>query len=401
MSNTPRNWTPTFKLTSIEKPDMSPYLFHMTTEESLQSILQDQEVGENEGKLIAQTPRHCSDDKYNVPMVCFTDTPPFALDFFRYRWSNSKDRENLKYGIGFDKRAMVAKGVYPTFYANKQVQSQVFGLIKMLKTFDSDNWTTLECEYDQISQQLKKIHEDTLLTLESIKKIMFPLLEDNKYEGYIWEREWRYTSPNNTDFIFSYEDIRIICCTDKDESNFKEIIGENFIKNNPIQFMRTWEEYNEITDFLNKRTQDMNNDIDKRIEKVLAERKGVERYLSHFLVQEQNISKLRQFKDELNIKIKKIALVKVFEKISNVKADSSIKHLIMDNDYEIVITAIAVYYQQKENKIPKPLGFLTKAIQEQWKPRVNEKEKKETIAIITNLMNHIIENDLEINMQEI
>ncbi len=134
MPDIPHNWTPTFRLTSVEKPDMSPYLFHMTIRESLKNILEDQETGEDEGRLLAQIPRHCKKEAYRIPMVCFTETPPFALDFFRYRWSDNKDRENLKYGIGFDKEAMVikGKGVFPTFYVGNELQSEIFGLTKKL-----------------------------------------------------------------------------------------------------------------------------------------------------------------------------------------------------------------------------------------------------------------------------
>lgn len=396
MTDIPHNWTPTFKLTSIEKPDMSPYLFHMTTEESLQKVLEDQEAGENKGRLIAQIPRHCKNEEYRIPMVCFTETPPFALDFFRYRWSDNKDRQNLKYGIGFDKSSMVKKRVFPTFYVNKEVQSQIFCSITMLGEFDLENLQSIECKDDQLIQQLKQILENTSQTLESVKRLMFPLLENNKYEGYIWEREWRYTSHDNADFIFSYADIRIICCTDEDENNFKMIIGEEIIQNNPIKFIRTWEQYDEITDFINNRSRDTDDNIKQRIQKVLAERKGIESYLSHFAIQEKHISKIKNIKNELDVQIKKIALIRVFEEISKNSANNLAKKEIMDNEYEVVIKAIAAYSQYRNKKVVnKPSNYLIQAIQKQWKPSSNQEKE---ITKITNLMNNIIEKDLELDI---
>lgn len=275
MSDIPRNWTPTFRLTSIEKPDMSPYLFHMTTKESLKLILEDEQTQKGEGKLIAQIPRPNKKDTYKIKMVCFTDSPPFALDFFRYRWSENKDRKNLKYGIGFDKEIMVQKGVSPTFYVHGKLQAQILHLTKIFKDNNLlEKLEHLSCNDEEIIQELKKLLIDTCDTVSSVERLMFPLLEKEKLQGYIWEREWRYTTPLNSDpdFVFSYDDIRIICCADEDENIFKEIIGEQYIEKNQIQFIRTWQEYNEIKDFLNRKTQNTNN-INGKIQETLAEKK--------------------------------------------------------------------------------------------------------------------------------
>ena len=242
MSDIPRNWTPTFRLTSIEKPDMSPYLFHMTTRENLKLILEDENTKKEEGKLKVQIPRHSKTNNYKIKMVCFTDSPPFALDFFRYRWSVHKNREDLKYGIGFDKETIVKKGVYPTFYVSKQLQSEILKLNKIFKDNNlSNKLEGLRCDDEKIIQELKGILIKTCNTLSSVERLMFPLLENYTYQGYTWEREWRYATTNNSDFVFSYDDIRIICCADEDENIFKEIIGEEYIEKNQIQFIRTWQ----------------------------------------------------------------------------------------------------------------------------------------------------------------
>lgn len=391
MSDIPHNWTPTFRLTSIEKPDMSPYLFHMTSRESLKSILENEETEEGKGRLLALKPRHCKKDTYDIPMVCFTESPPFALDFFRYRWSDNKDRVNLKYGIGFDKEAMVLKGVFPTFYVSHELQSQIFSLAKRLNDDNlSKKLELLSCENGEIVQKLNKILNDTRHTLSSVQRLMFPLLENFKYQGYVWEREWRYTSPNNADFIFSYDDIRIICCADEDENIFKDIIGKKYIKENPIQFIRTWKEYDEITDFLNRRNQQSNN-INQKIQERLAERKGIESYIAYLENQEKRINKIKELREILNEQIKKIALIKVFEEISKCSpVEQNLKIQIMENDCEIVINAIAAYHEQsKKKKIDKPEKYLLKVIQEKGKPNPPNREQK--IAEITKRMNEIIE----------
>ena len=45
----------------------------------------------------------------------------------------------------------------------------------------------------------------------------------------------------------------------------------------------------------------------------------------------------------------------------------------MDNNYEIVITAIAFYYQKEKDSIQYPLKYLTRAIQDRFPLTGNEK----------------------------
>ena len=76
--------TKTLELRPFEKSDMSPYLIHMTSEKSILSIL---ESGENsdQGKINSETPSQKIAIWYDAKIVCFTETPIFALDFFRYK----------------------------------------------------------------------------------------------------------------------------------------------------------------------------------------------------------------------------------------------------------------------------------------------------------------------------
>jgi len=426
MSDIPRNWTPTFRLTSIEKPDMSPYLFHLTTRESLKLILQDKLTNKSEGRLKADIPRSAK-DSYKIKMVCFTDSPPFALDFFRYRWSQSKNVKDLKYGIGFNKETMVKKGVLPTFYVSEDLLSQILKLTKIFKDDNLlDKLDCLNCNDNKIIEELNELLGDTCKTLSSVEKLMFPLLENNRYQGYIWEREWRYIAPNNLgssaevttsiaflilmgeglyriaslflqdyhhlDFVFSYDDIRIICCDDEDENIFKEIIGKDCITKNKIQFIRTWQQYDEITDFLARKTQNSNT-IDEKIENALAEKKGIEHYLYYLENQPKRIEELKNLKDYLDKEIKRIALIKLCENLLEGKSlPEDLKTKIMTtDDCEIVINSIAAYQEyKKSNLIKSPLVCLRKAITNIPPWKVNSEQeldeiRKQRDEIIKNL----------------
>jgi len=101
--------------------------------------------------------------------------------------------------------------------------------------------------------QKKQISEDKDLNdclkklLGSTYPLLFPLLEDQDRQGYMWEREWRATDENG--FIFSHKDIRIICCPQEEEGNIQNILGSAASN---IQFIRAWREYDDVTRFLER-----------------------------------------------------------------------------------------------------------------------------------------------------
>lgn len=225
--------TPTFKITSIEKPDMSPFLFHMTGSEALTSILtgEGMTLPENTGFLRSCTPE--SSGTYNAKVVCFTESPTFALDFFRYRsymrWSNDQ-----RFGIGFDKSELVRYNVRPCVYADRQLTSEIN---KIKNHFDR-----LPIADQQLSVLFKSF-------IDKIYPLTTPLLEDEPAQGYMWEREWRYTDPKG--FAFPYSSIKIICCPEYEERDIREVLGK-YAAN--VKFVRSWKEYNEVTSFLKNRS---------------------------------------------------------------------------------------------------------------------------------------------------
>ncbi len=103
--------TPGMSLSPVEKPDTSPYLIHMTGKTEIASIIRGEgakpPVGAGHGFLRASIPSQ-SKGNYFAKVVCFTESPTFAIDFFRYR-SIDRWRKNMLYGVGFAKEAMVKK----------------------------------------------------------------------------------------------------------------------------------------------------------------------------------------------------------------------------------------------------------------------------------------------------
>jgi DNA-binding helix-hairpin-helix protein with protein kinase domain len=61
----------------------------------------------------------------------------------------------------------------------------------------------------------------------------------------MWEREWRL--PSSDGLSFHYSDIKVVCCPSEETSTIKEILV-GYEQN--IQFVNTWIEYNEVTDYL-------------------------------------------------------------------------------------------------------------------------------------------------------
>ncbi|WP_313133949.1 hypothetical protein [Stutzerimonas nitrititolerans] len=227
--------TPTFQLSPVEKPDMSPFLFHMTGRNELVSILsgKNRDLPGGNGFLKACIPEK-ENGKYNAEVVCFTESPTFALDFFRYR-SYRRWTGDQRFGIGFDKSLLVNAGVRPCIYADESLKKDIIHI------------------YNRI-QQLDDLGTDIFNRLQSLLNNIYPLttplLELEPSQGFMWEREWRYSDPESGGLAFPHSLIQIICCPESEESEIREILSG---KSNQITFVRSWQEYNEVTSYLKKR----------------------------------------------------------------------------------------------------------------------------------------------------
>lgn len=233
--------TPTFRLTPVEKPDMSPFLFHMTGRAKIRSILSGEggEVEPGHGFLKACVPESNQQEKgYDAEVVCLTESPTFALDFFRYR-SFRRWQDDQRYGIGFDKSELITLGARPCVYADEQLKNNVITLKKYV-------------EKNEIKDETIKGRLTSLLN--SLYPLTTPISETSSLQGFMWEREWRYFDDPTGGFVFPHGSIRLICCPQSEEGGIREILGDAA---EGVRFVRTWTEYDEVTAYMRQRSQEM------------------------------------------------------------------------------------------------------------------------------------------------
>lgn len=269
--------TKTFELRPFEKPDMSPYLIHMTNEEYLLKILESK-------KLSAITPSQSMSEWYDEKIVCFTESPTFAIDFFRYK-SYKRWCDDLRFGLGFSKLKLAKKGVRPALYVEKTELIKSIAEIKKLIEDESEN-----VENNDSLIKLKLIYKQ-------IAPYMTPLDFNHDNQGFLWEREWRFA---NSDFNFEVEDIEIICCPNNEKEKFRDVLGN---AGNHIKYIETWGEYDEISKYLTDFQE--NKIIQEKIEQLMIT--DVYSYGERI---SQELSKLKLYEGQLQNMLKKIEIVK-------------------------------------------------------------------------------------------
>jgi len=253
-----RNTTPTFHLTPIEKPDFSPFLIHMTGKNSLVNILKGEnspeevEVKEGNGFLKSVIPSFDGQEAiYTSEVVCFTEAPIFALDFFRYR-SYRRWSDDQQFGIGFSKSQLIKhRNVRPVIYLDTKTNSDILRFCNQI-----------------IEDKLKTIDENGELVdykelFERIKPLLFPLLEDTSFQGFMWEREWR--CPNNQGLVFPHSAIKVICCPSEERKEIEEILGKH-IEN--IEIVESWREYDDVTNYLKRRQKETDTKALNKIKQI-------------------------------------------------------------------------------------------------------------------------------------
>lgn len=235
--------TPTFHLSSVEKPDFSPFLIHMTGRDQLLSILR----GENAPEDVAVNPGHGflrasipayegSAQHYNASVVCFTESPLFALDFFRYR-SFARWSADQQFGIGFSKSELVVhRHVRPVVYLDSQTNRELLGLCNGI----------INGNFQVVDQDA--VVQNAIPLAAKLKPLLFPLLEDNPTQGFMWEREWR--SPDPIGMTFPLSAIKVICCPANEREEIAELLAPHA---DNIQIVENWREYDDVTSYLKRR----------------------------------------------------------------------------------------------------------------------------------------------------
>jgi hypothetical protein len=228
--------TPTFSLTPVEKPDMSPYLVHMTGKDQIAAILKGEgnEVAKQSGQgfLKASIPSQ-SRGNYFAEVVCFTESPTFAVDFFRYRVFK-RWQDDVLYGIGFSKKLLVGKGVLPAIYLSAASTQRLVSLHK-----------ALEGQHEEFAAGSVQVKLRDFFGV--LYPLCTPLLENEPTQGFSWEREWRYTELPG--LLFDHTDVRVICCPDAEKDGIRELLGSHSGK---VTFVRSWVEFSDVRDFLSR-----------------------------------------------------------------------------------------------------------------------------------------------------
>lgn len=317
------NWidTPTFELTPVEKPDMSPFLFHMTGENTIYSILngegKEESLSEGYGWIRSSIPESKPSSTYNAPVVCLTESPIFCLDFFRFR-SYRRWIGNQRFGIGFSKTSLVNRLVRPCIYAESDLCKRINRLYHQI-----DKINELA---ESIPVKDRSIITDISSLINSIYPLTVSLNENNHLQGFMWEREWRL--PSSDGLSFHYSDIKVVCCSSEETNRIKEILA-GYEQN--IQFVNTWVEYNEVTDYLSnrERSYQLNNRENATNQQILSSAKisvkqmkrtisELERYMSvtnrfreHSNEIQENINNIKQQILEREVQMKEL------EKINN------------------------------------------------------------------------------------
>lgn len=298
--------TPTFQLTPVEKPDMSPFLVHMTGKNQIIHILKGEnapeKLGEGQGFLRAAVPEH-SGNAYTARVVCFTESPTFALDFFRYR-SFPRWRDDKRFGLGFDKTNLADREVRPALYTGSDLTKQIIYLYNYIQ----DNPIS---EDENLNNRLTNL-------LESTYPLLFPLLEDEPRQGYMWEREWR--SANRNGFIFSHDDLRIICCPEEEEESIRDILGTSA---NDVQFIRAWQEYDDVTRFLERQQQTWRerNEGLSQIEQEDQKIQQIREFIQQYQIAKNSLISYQEFIKRLDHDKEKIEreLQEITQKVTNLQ----------------------------------------------------------------------------------
>ncbi len=253
-----RNETPTFLLTPVEKPDLSPFLIHMTGKNSLVSILKGEnkpeeiELKESNGYLKAVKPSFDGQAAfYNSKVVCFTESPIFALDFFRYR-SFRRWSDDQQFGIGFSKAELVKeRNVRPVIYLDTETNKDFLSFCNQIINGNYNVSNSLDVKVD-----LREL-------FQRIKPLLFPLMEETAFQGFMWEREWR--CPDSQGMAFPHKAIKVICCPVNERKEIVEILGA-LAKN--IEIVESWREYDDVTNYLRRRQSEVNSEQLNKISQI-------------------------------------------------------------------------------------------------------------------------------------
>ncbi|WP_278492017.1 hypothetical protein [Acinetobacter gyllenbergii] len=323
------------QLSPIEKPDMSPFLVHMTGKDQILKILESSENNDC-GVIKAFIPSQSKSSWYDRAVVCFTESVLHSIDSFRYIAFN-RFESNLFYGIGFSKEKMAIRHkVKPALYMDKNTIGNLANLDKFIK---------------EIEGELTEENSNLKLILDELIPFITPVFQDIDRQGYTWEREWRYFNSFEKDFEFQYKDIAIICCPVSEKRAIEERLGVHAEK---VRFVSTWGDYNEVVDFMKSREHNyfFNEHIDceESLNRLIVKERELNRAKSQLESYRDYASNLaNQISDlEKYIEIHDDSLNKLSEKIEEISKNYTINSykkdiikLLKINNYEVLSESAA------------------------------------------------------------
>ncbi|WLT39591.1 hypothetical protein NON20_08990 [Synechocystis sp. B12] len=133
---------------------------------------------------------------------------------------------------------MIQRNVRPVNYIEDNITTMINSIYKKIQNQETGFG---KLEDNNLEKQIISV-------FEYLYKFNFPLCETLEEQGFMWEREWRFS--DDSDFEFSYEDIKVICCPKEEKSEIIEILGDF---KNKIEFVESWHEYSIVTKFLRER----------------------------------------------------------------------------------------------------------------------------------------------------
>ncbi|MFV5405305.1 hypothetical protein VXQ92_11380 [Acinetobacter sp. 228] len=331
------------QLSPIEKPDMSPFLVHMTGKNQILEILKSGEDDEH-GLIKSSVPSQSQSSWYKREVVCFTESVLHSIDSFRYIAFN-RFKSNLFYGIGFSKEKLALhERIRPALYIDKNtigdLASLEANLPESIENFTSENI------------KVKRL-------LDNLIPFITPVFQDENRQGYTWEREWRYFNAESMGFKFSYEDIEIICCPPSEKSAIEEQLG-SFSRN--IKFVSTWGEYNEVVEFMKSRQHNFSSGIYRyspieRLEQHKQEfsraKNQLEAYKEYAVTLSNQINDLKEYISDYGSEIQKIDIALNKARIKQKEIDEH--QAILDSRCDECIRDFEP--QERKTKYKKGLDF--------------------------------------------
>lgn len=226
-----------------------------------------------------------------------------------------------------------------------------------------------------------------------------PLFENADLRGYTWEREWRCTRGDSLEF--DYVDIRYICCPRAEQEAIRKIIEDsNEVEAiQHIQFLENWQEYDEITTFLQRRQFTGDDELEELLAEKCRTNNLINYYNSHYKKIDELKTHLNQVvnyinnkKEEIQDSINREAILEyIAENFGEESIEGGVKSIINDGsiDLGLIIANVAYCVKQKVKKQVKGKKvdgeYIRRSIEENYADNQTQKERNNDNKVIEDI----------------